>query len=66
MELALAKLIGLLLGASFAALLLWLPRRTSAPLVERERDGEGDYIFQVTPDAVTRGAWPVKNLIDKD
>lgn len=51
--------LGLIPMAAFMVLLLW-PRRTSAPLVEPERDGEGDYIFRVTRDEVMRGAWPAQ------
>ena len=63
MELVLAKLLGILLGALFA-LLLGLTRRPS-PVVEPEREAEaGDYVFQVSSDGVTPGRRAVRFPLD--
>lgn len=64
MELVLAKLLGILLGTSFAVFLLGLSRRgNSAPLAEQ--DGEaGDYVFQVSPDGVTPGKRAMRFPLD--
>lgn len=68
MELVLAKLLGILLGTSFAVFLLGLSRGgNSAHRAEPDGEaGEDDFIYQVTPDTIRRGALPAKNLIDKD
>jgi len=68
MELVLAKLLGILLGTSFAAFLLGLSRGgNSAPLAEPDGEaGEDDFIYQVTPGAIRRGALPVAPKGDYD
>jgi len=54
--------LGLIPMAAFMALLLGLPRRgNSAPQAEPDGEaGEDDFIYQVTPGAIRRGALPVQ------
>jgi len=60
--------LGLIPMAAFMALLLGLSRGgNSAHRAEPDGEaGEDDFIYQVTPDTIRRGALPAKNLIDKD